>query len=226
MLRRLIDGISYRVTRLSLRRKALKLHAANLMRLEIPAASCLYLCYGNIMRSPFAENLAKVQRSELRIGGGGFHPNTGRECPPACVATAQRFDIDLGTHRSRAVTIDDVRSFDVIFVTDLRVLGLLLEQFPSAADRVLMLGLFGAGFGTILGLLITTNINAIEHFLFKLTGVGFDRTIYYFDLIPTKIEPATVSLVNLGAIAIAVAFSVWPAIRAAWLRPVQALRYE
>ena len=144
MLRRLIDGISYRLTRLSLRRKALKLHAANLMRLEIPAASCLYLCYGNIMRSPFAENLAKVQRSELRIGGGGFHPNTGRECPPACVATAQRFDIDLGTHRSRAVTIDDVRSFDVIFVTDLRVLGLLLEQFPSAADRVLMLGLFGA----------------------------------------------------------------------------------
>ena len=90
----------------------------------------------------------------------------------------------------------------------------------------LLLGLFGAGFGTILGLLITTNINAIEHFLFKLTGVGFDRTIYYFDLIPTKIEPATVSLVNLGAIAIAVAFSVWPAIRAAWLRPVQALRYE
>ncbi len=144
MLRRVIDGISSRVTRLSLRRKALKLHAANVMRLEIPAASCLYLCYGNIMRSPFAEKLAKAQRTELRVGGGGFHPNTGRACPPACVATAQQFDIDLGTHRSRAATIDDVRSFDVIFVTDLRVLGLLLDQFPSAADRVLMLGLFGA----------------------------------------------------------------------------------
>ena len=30
----------------------------------------------------------------------------------------------------------------------------------------------------------------------------------------------------LGAISIAVAFSVWPALRAAWMRPVQALRYE
>ena len=29
-----------------------------------------------------------------------------------------------------------------------------------------------------------------------------------------------------GSIVIAVVFSVWPAIRAAWLRPVQALRYE
>ena len=123
--------------------------------------------------------------------------------------------------------------FSMIVREKTRDIGILKSL--GASDRGIMqiflgygllLGLFGAGFGTILGLLITTNINAIEHFLFKLTGVGFDRTIYYFDLIPTKIEPATVSLVNLGAIAIAVAFSVWPAIRAAWLRPVQALRYE
>lgn len=90
----------------------------------------------------------------------------------------------------------------------------------------LLLGVLGAGLGTFFGLLITYNINPIEHALFKLTGVGFDRHIYYFDLIPVNVEPKTVFLVNLGAVAIAVAFSVWPAIRAAWLRPVQALRYE
>ncbi|MSR53711.1 MAG: FtsX-like permease family protein [Gemmataceae bacterium] len=89
-----------------------------------------------------------------------------------------------------------------------------------------LLGLIGSGLGTALGLLITYNINPIEHFLFKMTGVGFDRGVYYFDAIPTKVELMTVFLVNLGAIAIAVAFSVWPALRAAWMRPVQALRYE
>ncbi|HEX3151576.1 MAG TPA: FtsX-like permease family protein [Gemmataceae bacterium] len=90
----------------------------------------------------------------------------------------------------------------------------------------LLLGVIGSGLGTIAGLLITHYINDIEGVLFKLTGVGFDRSIYYFDSIPTKIESMTVLLVNCGAILIAVTFSVWPAVRAAWLRPVQALRYE
>jgi lipoprotein-releasing system permease protein len=90
----------------------------------------------------------------------------------------------------------------------------------------LLLGVIGAGLGTISGLLITFNINPIEHLLYKLTGVGFTPDVYYFDSIPTHVEPLTVTLVNVGAIVIAVAFSVWPAIRAAWMRPVAALRYE
>jgi lipoprotein-releasing system permease protein len=90
----------------------------------------------------------------------------------------------------------------------------------------LMLGLIGSALGTGLGLLITHYINEIESFLFDQTGVGFDRKVYYFDAIPTQVEPLTVLLVDAGAILIAVMFSVWPALRAAWLRPVQALRYE
>jgi len=90
----------------------------------------------------------------------------------------------------------------------------------------LLLGVIGSALGTILGLVITRYINEIESVLFKVTGVGFDRAVYYFDAIPTKVEPLTVFLVNVGAVLIAVTFSVWPALRAAWLRPVQALRYE
>jgi lipoprotein-releasing system permease protein len=90
----------------------------------------------------------------------------------------------------------------------------------------LLLGFLGAALGTVLGLLITHYINEIEHVLYKLTGVGFTPEVYYFDKIPTQIESLTVLLVDCGAVLIAVTFSVWPAIRAAWLRPVQALRYE
>jgi lipoprotein-releasing system permease protein len=54
----------------------------------------------------------------------------------------------------------------------------------------------------------------------------FDDTIYYFDSIPTLVEVPTVAAIVGGALFIAVAASVWPAQRAARLRPVQALRFE
>ena len=54
----------------------------------------------------------------------------------------------------------------------------------------------------------------------------FDPTVYYFQEIPAIIEPLTVAAVALGAVLIAVMASVLPALRAARLHPVEALRYE
>jgi lipoprotein-releasing system permease protein len=90
-----------------------------------------------------------------------------------------------------------------------------------------LLGLVGVALGTTLGILFTVHINEIEAFLTKLTGMEvFDRNVYYFDKIPTDIQPLSLVLVNVGAIGIAVLFSVLPALRAALLNPVRALRYE
>ncbi|MFO0964296.1 MAG: FtsX-like permease family protein [Gemmataceae bacterium] len=91
----------------------------------------------------------------------------------------------------------------------------------------LLLGLVGAALGSAIGLAITRNINEVEHFVSKVTGQEvFPRDIYYFKEIPTDTQTSMVLFVNLGAIGIAVVFSILPALRAAWLHPVRALRFE
>ncbi len=89
------------------------------------------------------------------------------------------------------------------------------------------LGALGTGAGIILGLIFVAYINEIADIVSSVTGHEvFDPTIYYFSEIPTIVNPSMVVWVGIGAISIAVLASVLPALRAARLHPVEALRYE
>jgi lipoprotein-releasing system permease protein len=124
--------------------------------------------------------------------------------------------------------------FSMIVVEKTRDIGILKALGASNGGVMgiflgygLLLGLVGAVLGTGLGVTITVRLNEIEGWLSWLTGQEiFPRDVYYFDKIPTFIHPPGVMLINLGAVAIAVLFSVLPALRAALLHPVRALRYE
>ena len=91
----------------------------------------------------------------------------------------------------------------------------------------LLLGFVGSGAGLIGGLLFVDNINEIAGVIERITGQEvFDPTVYYFTEIPTIIHPFTLAWVMAGAVAIAVIASVLPAMRAARMHPVAALRFE
>lgn len=124
--------------------------------------------------------------------------------------------------------------FSMIVVEKTRDIGIMKALGASNGGVMkifigygLLLGVVGAMLGTGLGLTITAYINEIEWALSKVTGQEiFPRDVYYFDKIPTDVQPLHVVLINVGAIAIAVVFSVLPALRAALLHPVKALRFE
>lgn len=90
-----------------------------------------------------------------------------------------------------------------------------------------LVGTLGAGLGYVLGMLVATNVNPIRGFLRDRFGWEiFPPDIYLFDNIPTHIDHPAVVKFAVGACLSALVFAIIPAVRAARLRPVRALRYE
>ena len=124
--------------------------------------------------------------------------------------------------------------FFMIVVEKTRDIGILKSLGAPASGVMgifltygLSLGLVGAGAGLVIGLLTVRYINEIANVLSIITGQPvFDPQIYYFYTIPAIVNPFTVAWIVAGAVLIAVLASVLPALKAAMMRPVEALRYE
>ncbi len=125
-------------------------------------------------------------------------------------------------------------TFFMIVVEKTKDIGILKSLGASSSGVMSIflgygfsLGLVGAGVGMLGGIGFVVWINEIAIGVEWVTGHEvFDPTIYYFQEIPTILNPLTIGWVMIGAVLIAVLASVLPAIRAARLHPVQALRYE
>jgi protein-tyrosine-phosphatase/predicted ATP-grasp superfamily ATP-dependent carboligase len=109
-----------------------------------PVSSVLFLCFGNICRSPFAALAARARLPGIRVDSAGFHISEGRPSPHHVVQTASSLGIDLSVCSSNRVTQERIAAADLILCMDLVNLGQLASEFPEALPRSTLLGLFRA----------------------------------------------------------------------------------
>lgn len=109
----------------------------------------LFVCLGNICRSPSAEGVfaSRLQQSALAqqvqidsAGTGGYH--TGEPPDRRATAAALKRGYDLRAQRARAVADEDFSRFDLILAMDQSNLDNLRARAPTNAKA--QLGLFMA----------------------------------------------------------------------------------
>ena len=105
------------------------------------ARSLLFVCFGNICRSPFAERFALRQvAGDRRVSSAGHYPEGGRRTPPGGVRVADRFGVDLRPHRSRLLSPRHLDQADAVFVFDRQNHRAITAKHPWALDRTHFLG--------------------------------------------------------------------------------------
>ena len=114
------------------------------------ARSFLFVCHGNIMRSPMAELMLKRALSEYHQEGvtvlsAGIHATPGTEAHPQARVAAREFGLPLDQHRSKLLTEEMVANADAVFAMDLQNLAELRTQFPQAHNKIFLLSTYAEG---------------------------------------------------------------------------------
>ena len=116
--------------------------ARRLARKLAAARRVLFVCKGNICRSPFAEQYArKVLPSSVEVSSSGYWRDTGRPCPTESVEVARGMGIDLTAHRSQLLSDEAVRAADIVFVFDEENLSVVRELHPAVDGKLHRIGL-------------------------------------------------------------------------------------
>jgi lipoprotein-releasing system permease protein len=81
----------------------------------------------------------------------------------------------------------------------------------------LVIGVFGTGMGLVLGLVASYVIDQM---------IPLDPSVYFIDSLPVATDPVDVALIVLASMVIAAAATIYPALQAARLLPIEAIRHE
>lgn len=118
---------------------------------ERSISSVLFVCMGNICRSPLAEGMLRHAVAatggdlQLEIDSAGTHAyHVGQPPDPRAIAAARRRGVDIRALRARIVGAEDFHRFDLIIAMDRDNLVLLRErQRGGRAQLALFMGYAG-----------------------------------------------------------------------------------
>ena len=110
----------------------------------------LFVCSGNICRSPmaagrFRDRAASAGRRDLKVLSAGTLGISGSPASPEAILAMAELGTDIGKHRSRGLTTEQVRSADLLIVMTRAHLDELHRRFPPGRGRRFLLRAFDAG---------------------------------------------------------------------------------
>jgi protein-tyrosine-phosphatase/predicted ATP-grasp superfamily ATP-dependent carboligase len=116
------------------------------IRLAWETESILFVCTGNICRSPFAGFYAKkVFNSVFSVSSSGLQAVPGTKSPDNAVEAAKEQGIDLKIHNPKALSRQVLEEAGLVFVFDSMNYENLLRQFMWARSKTFYLGTFLPG---------------------------------------------------------------------------------
>ncbi len=105
-----------------------------------PPRAILFVCHGNICRSPYAAAVARqVLGPAVAIDSAGFI-GPDRPSPPEAAAVARERGVDLGAHRSQLVADPLVAAAGLIVVMDPAQRRRIVRRSPGSRGSVVLLG--------------------------------------------------------------------------------------
>ncbi len=107
------------------------------MVMPLPVKSILYICTGNVLRSPVAAQITKqlLGDSDVKVASAGMLSYNGDPLSKDILDLARRYGVDLSFHRPRQVSSDLIDAADLILVFDKKQVGELVKMFPEARGK-------------------------------------------------------------------------------------------